>query len=313
MATQSKAIVDKLLTGVSQKVMPEGYIADLVLPEAKVVQYSGKIGRYGKDHLRIESTVVGGRGEFPLVETNTRSSDSYALETHGLKDILTPEDYANVEQPFDAERDSTEDLTTKLALGKEKGLADALTSTSIITNNLTLSNAADKYSDYANSDPLGDFATARASIHAATGTRPDTAIISWSVYNVIRYHPSLLRNLGFADQRAGGLSLDELAKVMEVKRVLVGEAVYNSAKQGKTAVMEEVWGKHIVFLVAPTKPAKRQVTVGYRLTKAGTAIRQVFKNDKDEPPESKLIQVRDIYQQLITDAGAAYLIKNAVN
>jgi len=311
MATQAKAIVDKLLTGVSQKVMPEGYIADLVLPEAKVVQYSGKIGRYGKDHLRIESTVVGGRGQFPLVETNTRSSDSYALETHGLKDILTPEDYANVEQPFDAERDATEDLTTKLALGKEKGLADALGSTSIITNNVTLS-GTDQYSDYANSDPLADFATARASIHSKTGTRPDTAIISWSVWNVIRYHPSLLRNLGFADQRAGGLSLDELAKVMEVKRVLVGEAVYNSAKQGQTAVMAEVWGKNIVFLVAPTKPAKRQVTVGYRLTKAGAAVRQVFKNDTAEPPESKLVQVRDIYQQLITDTGAAYLIKNAV-
>lgn len=311
MSTQDKAIVDKLLTNVSQMIKPQGFICEQILPPLNVTQYSGKIGRYGNSHLRIETTISGGRNEFPLIETNTRKSDSYALDTHGLKDILTPEDFANVETPFDARSDSVTDLTTRLFLGKEKGLADTLTSTSVITQNTTLS-GTDQYNDYTNSDPLGDFSTARSTIYGSVGIAPDTAIMSWGVYNTLRFHPNLLDKLGFKDSRPGGLNTDELAKALDVKRVLVGEAVYNSAKKGQADSISPVWGKHIVFAVCPTVASRMQISLGYRLQKAGTMARQVFRNSIDEPPESEKIQVRDIYQLLITKATAAYLIKDAI-
>ena len=311
MGTQDKAIVDKLLTNVSQMIKPVGFISEMILPVINVVQYSGKIGRYGNSHMRIETTISGGRNEFPLIETNTRTSDSYSLATHGLKDILTPEDFANVEKPFDARSDSVEDLTTRLFLGKEKGLADALTSTAIITQNVTLSGTS-QYSDYANSDPLGDFSTARSTIRSAVGTVPDTAVMDWATADMLRYHPDLLDNLGFKDSRPGGLNTDELAKAMGVRRVLIAEAVYNSAKKGQADVIAPVWGKHIVFGVMPEKPSKQQVTVGYRVQKSGEQPRQVFKNGMIQPPNSELIQVQDIYQQLITKAAAAYLIEDAI-
>ncbi|NDG31136.1 hypothetical protein EB118_13840, partial [bacterium] len=60
---QTKAIVDKLLTNVSNGIFPTGYIADKVLPQLSVKQKSGLIGAYGNNHLRLNDDLIGGRAE----------------------------------------------------------------------------------------------------------------------------------------------------------------------------------------------------------------------------------------------------------
>jgi len=44
--SQTKAMVNKLLTQVSNGIFPAGYIADKVLPQLTVKQMSGLIGSY---------------------------------------------------------------------------------------------------------------------------------------------------------------------------------------------------------------------------------------------------------------------------
>lgn len=308
--SQQKAQVDKLLTGISNKIVPEDYISEEILPMVQVVQSSGLLGAYGNNHLRIETTITGGKNEYPRVDTRQYSTQQYFIQKHGLSDIISEEDFANVEAPFDAELDTTDELVTKLWLGKEKSLADTLTDTAIITQNVTLS-GTDQYSDYTNSDPLADFATARSTIYGATGKVPDTAIMSWDVWNVLRYHPAFLESLGYNRMRPGGLTVEEVATSMDVKRLLIGKAVYNSAKEGQADAIAPVWGKHIIFAVAPMTAAKRQISLGYRFQQFG-GPRRVHKFPVQDPPNAKKILVDDSYEQLISNASAGYLIKDAI-
>jgi len=310
MTTQNSAIVDKLLTDVSNKIMPDDYISEMILPLINVKQTTGKLGNYGNSHLRIENTVTGGKNKFAQVNTRVYETQLYDIEEHGLKDTLTRKDFANVEQPFDAEVDTTDELVTKLWLGKEKSLADTITDTSILTQNTTLA-GTDQYNDRQNSDPIGDFITARANIFSSVGKPPDTAVMSWEVFNTIRYHPNFLDSLGYKEARPDGLTTQEVARVMDVKRLLVGTAVFNDAKENQPDNILPVWGKHIIFMVSPRTAAKRQISLGYRLQIFGTP-RKVFKNSQIEPPESILIQVSDAYEQLISKASAGYLIEDAI-
>lgn len=308
---QVAAIVDKLLTDVSQAYVPQGYISEMLLPELKVVQKTGKIGKYGLDFLRVLNTVMGGRGGARRIDSLTRSSDTYSVDSHGLEDIVTLDDYANVEQPFDAEKDSVMALMTALWLGKEKGLADALTSTSIITQNVTLSGTS-QFSDYTNSDPIGVTNTAKETIRAACGAPPNVALMDWKVANKLRYHPKILEALGFTQNRAGQLSDAELASALSVKKLLVADVMYNSAKEGQSDSLAAVWGKHIVFAVAPDSAAKMQKTLGYRVQLAGQSPRKVYKQSVINPPEAKSIICTDHYDMVLTDVACAYLIKDAV-
>lgn len=308
---QTKAIIDKLLTNVSNAYIPKNFISEQVLMPLGVTQTTGKVGSYGKEHLRIQTTVMGGRGKARRVETITRSSSSYEIEEHGLEGMVTPSDYRNVEKPFDAEKDETLGLKTILALEKEKGLADALGSTSIITNNVTLA-GTQQYSDQVNSDPIDDFRTARIAVRAACGMAPDMAVTSWTVAQYLCTHPGILESLGYTPNRPGELTMDELKRAMKVKYLFVGEAMYNSAAEGQTDSLADVWGKNIIFAVRGDSPMKYQTCLGYNLFYANQGQERVYKFDINNPPESKGIIVKKDYDQFLNDVNCAYLIKDAV-
>jgi hypothetical protein len=308
--TQIRAIVDKLLTNVSNQLVPEGYISEMILPELSVVQTSGLIGGYSHDHLRLIDTTVGGKGEYPMVDTVVRTSQGYKLKDHALKEILVADDYDNVEKPYDVEEDATIALTTHLWIEKEKGLADTMAS-GTITQGVTLS-GTNQWNDYANSKPLENLRDGRKGVRAGCGKKANLAFMDEDVADTLRFHPQLLDSLGFKWARPGGMSDDELAKALKVDQVLVAEVVYNSSIQPAAAVLAPVWGKHFWYAHSPSTASRRQQSLGYRLQKAGQKPRQVFKSYPDEPVNSTKIIVKDQYQQVITNEKCAYRITNAI-
>lgn len=309
--SQNKALVDKLLTNVSQAYLPEGFVCEKALTPLKVVQSSGKIGKYGTQHLRLESTLMGGKGVAKRVEIRQYSSDSYFIKPNGLEDMITPEEYDNVEQPFDIEKDVTAQLTSLLYIGKEKALADSLRSTAIMTQNTTLSGTS-QFSDYTNSDPVAVINAAKAAIRNASGVVPDTMILDVNVMDVLRYHPKLLRSLGFADVRSGALGDEDVAKALRLKRILVADVVYDSAKEGQAASLAPLWGKDIILAALPTSASKLQKSLGYNVTKSSEQPRKVYKYNVNNPPDSVAVLVKDSYDLVLTDVTCGYLIKNAI-
>jgi len=309
--TQLSPVQDKLLTNVSNKLSPSGYVSEQILTPMSVKNSTGKIGTYGKGSLRIVSTLMGGKGKAKSTDVVVRSTDSYAVERHGLAGTLSPDDFQNVEMPFNARSDEVEALTELLWSDKEKALADALTSTATMTNNVTLSGTS-QFSDYTNSDPLTRFSTARTTIRSAIGMPPNAAVMDWAVAEKLRYHPGILEALGFKDNRKGALSNQELASAMAVDRLLIANGVYNSAVLGQTDSVAALWGKHIVFFYAPASPMKKQQTLGYNVTFSGRGPRKVFRNKVTNPPESEEIIVVDDYDQLLIDVTAGWLIKDAI-
>ena len=311
--SQVKAIVDKLLTKASNMIVPTGFVAEQVLPAIYSTQKTGKLGTYGNGHLRLESTIAGGRGEFRRVDAITRSTSTYSIDVHGLEAVVSPDDYLGAEEPFDAEEDEVIGLTTLLQLKKEYSLASALTSSSIMTNYSTLS-GVEQYSDYANSDPLDDANTAANTIRDAIGAPPNIAIMDWKVYKKLRFHPQLLAQLGYTQARPGGLTGIELANALDVERVLIANAVYNSAKEGATDVITPVWGKHLVYAYCPASAGKRQKTLGYRMQLADQkrSQRAVYKYAINNPPGSTGIIVQDNWDFFLADVTAGYLFRNVI-
>lgn len=310
-ATQTNAIVDQLLTQASSAYIPEGYISEALLPSVDVVETTGKLAKYGSNHLRIETTLASGKGKFRRAEPIVRSQSTYDVESHGLEGLVSDRDYRNAQKPYDAERDETIGLSTLVWLSKEKALADALGSTSILTQNTTLSGTS-QFNDYANSDPLDDFKTARIAVKNGCGQKANTAVMSWEVAEALAYHPGILDALGFTKNRAGQLSEAELAKAMGVKRLLIADVDYDSADEGQSQSLAPVWGKNVIFCVAPEAARPYQVSLGYQVRLKGIKPRQVTKWAVNNPPRSKSILVEDHYDMFLSNVNAAYLIKDAI-
>lgn len=314
MRTQDGAVVNKLLTNVSNGYFPamDDFIAEQILPAISVAQTTGLIGKYSNNHLRIVNTVHKGKGNYQQLESITVTSDSYNIEDHGLFDVITENDMRNFEKPFDAEVDTTISLTLAQMLAKENGLATALRSTGTITQNTTLSgNAQYNNLSHADSKPLENKLVADAAIRDAIGRKPNTLIASEETIDNLRFHESLMDNLGFKFNRTGGMTVDELARALQVEKILIGKAMYNSAKEGQTDVLASIWGNDMIYAHI-AKPGLRQKTLGFEFRKSGTTPRQVFKYTPTMPVNSRGVIVTDNYDQNLLEVNAAYLIKDAI-
>lgn len=305
-------VVNKLLTNVSNGLFQKdfNYLCEDLFPVLEVKESSGLLGKYGNAHLRIEHSLMGGRAAARRVEPITKSTTTYNLEDHGLEGFVSQRDYQNSELPYDAEKDETEGVTTMILVGKEYAVASALSSSSNLTQYTTLS-GTDQLNDWANSDPLDLASDAAATIKSGSGTRMNTLITSWEVMNKLQYHPQILGQLGFAYARPGGLSYDDVAKALGVQKIKVGDAPYNSAKQGQTDVLAPIWGKHMIFAYIPDRAAPYQKSLGYYVRQKGVGSRKVMKESSFNPPGTKIL-VMDNYQYLLSDVTCAYLVVNAI-
>lgn len=308
---QMRAQVDKLLTNVSNMYVGEGYVADKILTPLPVIQDSGILPSYGNDHLRLVNTNNFGRGRARLVESISRDiSKKYLILPHELRGEVSEQDYRNVEAPYDAEKDETLGLTSLIQTEKEYNLASVLTDTTIITQNKTLSGTA-QFSDYANSNPISEVKDAHKAVYDGCGRAANKAVMSWNLFNTLRYHPQVLSNLGFKDNRAGTLTVQEIAMFLNVQEVHVGEAVYNAAAEGQSDDLQPIWGKDLVLLHAPSTAAKQQVSLGYNCFLKG-GQRRVKKWAIDETFGNNGILVGDNYSFEFVNAGAAYVLKAAI-
>lgn len=312
MQTQSGAIVNKLLTNVSNGYFPSNFIAEKILPPVYVPQTTGLVGKYSNNHLRIVTTSHTGKGAYRQLEAVTVTSDTYSIDDHGLYDIITERDMRNFEKPFDAEMDSTVSLTLAHLIAKEYGLASVLTNPSVITQGTTLSGSS-QYSniDHADADPIADKIAADNAIEAAVGGPSNTAIMSSAVFRSLSRNHKILGALGYTQYPPMGVSQQQLATVLQVDQVLVSDAMYNSAKEGQTDVFASIWGKDLIY-ARIFAPALRQKTLGFEFRLSGTAPRQVYKFTPDMPVNSRGIIVTDNYDQNILNASCAYLIQDAV-
>jgi len=309
--SQMRAIIDKLLTNVSNSYQSEGFISEMLLPMISVAQYSGKLGAYGSNHLKLENSYAGGLGAYKNVNPIVTNLIDFHISTFGLEGFVTDEDLQNYESPFDAERDLTAGLTSLLIIQKEVTLAKALTDITIMLQNVTLAGTS-QWSDYVNSDPIGDIRTGKQAIKAGTGMLPNSIILDWEVAETLKYHPQLMDKLGFREARPGGLSSVELAKAFDLKKVFVPSCNYDASKEGQPQNFISCWGKDAILAVIPDTAAPFQVSLGYRLQKSGKTPRRVYKYALNNPPDATAILTDDKYDHFISNANAGYLFKNAI-
>ena len=59
--------IDQLLTQAIAAYVPKNFIDDLVFPKVNVMSSTGKLGKLGTSHLRLENSLKAGRGKYRRV------------------------------------------------------------------------------------------------------------------------------------------------------------------------------------------------------------------------------------------------------
>lgn len=309
-------VLDKIVRGYMP--MDEQYIAGKLFPKIKVGSRKGDIKSAGTEFLRVNSVTKVGRTGTPEITVSMSKSSGWSCENEGLKILTLKEDGESYNQAdwragmTAAKLSFAKMIKTAKMLAKEKEAADVLTSTSIITNNVTLS-GSDQWSDYAGSNPLTQFSAAADSIYAATGREANTAYMGRNVFKKLRFHPVLFDKLGTtsSSERSKGLTKEQLALILEVDQILIGTVRYESAKEGQTSSMSSVWGNDFGMLFVNPNPTPElfEKSFGYEFV-LDELVTDTFA--VKDPMFAEYVRLNEDRDQLVLDATAAYLVKAAV-
>jgi hypothetical protein len=206
-----------------------------------------------RDEMRLRAPASESQGSGYGVST-----DNYSCEVYSLHKDIADEERKNSDSPLDPDADATEFLTQKAMLNLEISWASAFFATGKWATDFT---PGVLWSTPATSDPIQDVHNGRKIVLSTTGLEPNTLILGYEVYNILREHPDFIDRIKYTTSLA--LSVEIMARLFDLDRVLICKSIKATAEEGAASqTYGFVHGKHALLAHVKPMPNVRSITAG---------------------------------------------------
>lgn len=268
--SQNSVHVDAALTNFSIAYMQDAtnFVADVVFPNVPVDHKSDKYFTFNKDaFLRAGGKQVpygqeAPRGGFAL------SATSYDVGTPWRWAFdLTPDVLANADAGVNIDQAASNFVMNGLLIQREVQWASKYFTTGVWGTDITgvasgpTASQTIQWSDDANSDPITDVSTGRATILANTGYLPNTLCVSFWVHEALKKHPLIVDRFKYTS--SDSINEAMLARLFEVDRYVVAKAVQATSQEGETVSTALVLGKSALLCYSAPAPGLLAHSAGY--------------------------------------------------
>ena len=241
--------IDAILTNISVAYIQNtaNFIADKVFPVVPVDKKSNLYFKYTKDdwfrdeaQRRSDGTASAGSG-YGL------TTDNYTTDVYAFHKDIGDQTRANADNPLNPDMEATQFVTQRLLLRREVQWATDFFAAGVWTGGDVAGNASPNgttttafWNDYVSapttytSNPIEAVDAAKAQILSTTGYEPNTFVLGYKVFQMLKNHPLLVDRYKYT-QAGAIITEDLLAQLFGVDRVLVAKAVVNSGKEGTNA------------------------------------------------------------------------------
>lgn len=241
---QAQFEYDPQLTAVANAIANETLINDLVLPIVRVDQESFSYLELPRGEMfTIPETLIGHRGE-PNEVTFHGKKRSGTVEGHALKSVIPTRMQEQAPRYYDPRARASAGTRDLLQLGVEKNMADVVFDADNYSadNKETLSGTGQW--SHPDSDPVRTVLRTWDNMIM----RPNVGILGRQVATELMVHPKIVKAFNGTEGGEGAVSLDFVARQMGLRRLLVGDAWFNTKNLGQDTSFSRVWGKHAAFL-----------------------------------------------------------------
>src|SRR3990167_8530644 len=302
--TRSQVHIDGPLTNISIAYRNGNYIAEQIFPAVKVQKNSDKYFIYTKsDWFRDEAAVRAPGTRAQLVDY-TISNSTYSCFEYADAKVVPDEVVDNADTPLRPLQEATEFVTDKLLLRQEIDVAAKAFGTS-------WSSSATPGTLWSNdtSDPVGDVNLAVDTIAKAIGRVPSVGVIGRGLWRHVTKHPDLMDRIkGAATPGSPAiLTYSAIAAILELEKIVVGNAIKDTGAEGGTSSLGYVWGNHMLVAFVTSTPSLLTPSAGYIFNwKSRMANRYRL-----EPEHSDLVECLQSWATVLTAVDAGYKIVSA--
>ncbi|MBI5023777.1 MAG: hypothetical protein HZC18_02120 [Candidatus Omnitrophica bacterium] len=185
--------------------------------------------------------------------------------------------------------------------------------------NIATWTGADLYTDHsANpwdniaSDVIAQVRAAREKVRANCGIDPNALICSKANIDRLMDNTGIKDSIKYVARLTEAEILNALADILGLKKIVVGKAIYNSAKEGQSFVSADIWNDDYAMIGVVAEDGQNLVlpSVGRTfLWASDSPDNATVESYRDEVHRSDVFRVRQNVDEKIIDKYFAHLIK----
>ena len=241
------------------------------------------------------------------------STDTYATVQWATSQSIPDEVEADNQSPLSVYDGAIERFSQILMIRHERLFAAVAMTTSVWGTDATGGTTSDKWSDYANSDPVGDVRTGKRTISQSIGRKPNKMVMGEIVYDKLVNHPDLIDRIKYTERATVATMEQALAAVLGIDEVLVSEAIYNTANEGQTGSYSAIIDDDALLMYTTSSPDILRPTAGYcfHWEPGGGlgGVRRYYDNGKD----AEVVKMKTQVDFEVVASGAGYFFSDYVD
>lgn len=253
-----------------------GYIGLSLMPVFKTVVNAGTYPVIPKEALlKIPDASRAPRGTYNRDDFEYERGQFQTVEK-GIEEPVDDSERALFEAEVTGAADfvATQRAYSKIMRAQEKRIADTLFN----ATNFTANSITNEWDDATNAVPVDDVNTGILAFRLACGMLPDALVIAYSTFLNLKNCDQIVDRLKytFPGIDLNKMTSQQLASVLNVPTVMVGGAVYDSAKKGAAASVADVWSNEYAALV--------KISAGPDITQPGLGRTFLWTEDSPSNP-----------------------------
>jgi len=191
------------------------------------------------------------------------SLDEFRCKQYSLHKKLSYQILGNQDMPLNLEMSSSEFVTRHLIMRKELDWAAKYFSTGIWTGSSTGTDIVPgtKWDQSTTATPINDIQDEMLAMRNNTGFIPNVLVLPMDVWLALYHCDQILDRMAITSVRVPTTEL--LATLLGLDKVIIANAVHNSANEGATPVLGGVYSDQALLCYSPKNQAIMQPAAGY--------------------------------------------------
>lgn len=265
----TQAPIDEVLTAISVGYFQAdpGFIADKVFPIVPVKKQAAKYYVFPANEMNRDTAERRAPASESAGDERTVSSDNYSCETYALHEDVPIEKVKNFAgTPYDPKAGAAQNIAHKMRLRHEAQFLADYMKAGVWSTDITGVASAPSTNEVlkltaAGSDPIGYVEDWKEAVGALTGVEPNTMAIGRRVWTALKNHVSIVERLKYTQSDA--ISLQIVADILEIEKLVVSKAIINSAARGATPAVDYMFSDGLFLGYAAASPNIDTLSAGY--------------------------------------------------
>jgi len=292
-----------------------GFIGLGLLPIFEVEEQSADYPKIPIESLiKIQDTKRAPRANYGRSDYEFETG-TYACKENGWEEPVDDVEANLYRRYFDAEEVAVKRATDILLKGQEVRIAAMMFN----SGNFTVADAAIPWNTSATAVPRTNVEAGKIAMRAASGLEPNTIAMSKKVFTYLMLTAEITTAFRYTNPiEIGGMEAQKriMAQYFGVDRVLVGDAIKDTAKKGQVFSLGDIWDDEYVglFKVSAGGNDLREPVVGRTfLWTADSPGNIVTEQYREEQRRSNIYRVRHNVDECFIFQGAGYLLGNIIH